>query len=181
MDIDTFVNVTSRAWALPILSSLHTGVPGRQATLLKATGASRTAFSQSIAHLIETGLLERNPGHGHPLRPEFRLTLLGKSMAKIAYDIQSATHSDDHALLRRAWTVPVLTSLRQPRHFNEIGRTLGAVTDRALSLSLKTLEDKDWVRRKINYASRPPRAVYSSVNTGQVISRLTAQEITLLG
>lgn len=28
-------------------------------------------------HLIKIGLLERNPGYGHPLRPEFRLTQLG--------------------------------------------------------------------------------------------------------
>ncbi|MGB7270169.1 MAG: transcriptional regulator, partial [Albidovulum sp.] len=51
MDIVLFVNITSRAWALPILSNLHEGVAGRQAPLLAATGASRTAFSQSLDHL----------------------------------------------------------------------------------------------------------------------------------
>ena len=35
------VNITSKAWALPILSNMHDGVAGRQATLLTATGASR--------------------------------------------------------------------------------------------------------------------------------------------
>lgn len=87
MDISLFVNITSRAWALPILSNLHTGVAGRQAPLLAATGASRTAFAQSMEHLISIGLLERNPGHGHPLRPEFRLTPSGIKAAAIAHKI----------------------------------------------------------------------------------------------
>ena len=79
MDISSLVNLTSRAWALPILASLNDGIPGRQAPLLTATGASRTAFAQSIDHLISIGLLERNPGYGHPLR-RFRLTVLGKAL-----------------------------------------------------------------------------------------------------
>ena len=85
MDISEIVNVASRAWALPILNCLHGGVPGRQAPLLAATGAGRTAFAQSIGHLIEIGLVERNPGHGHPLRPEFRLTEAGKAARDYAY------------------------------------------------------------------------------------------------
>ena len=57
MDITTLVNISSRAWAVPILSSLHSGIAGRQAPLLAATGASRTAFAQSMEHLIKIGLL----------------------------------------------------------------------------------------------------------------------------
>ena len=84
MDIKTLVNTTSRAWTIPILAQLHAGVAGRQAPLLAATGASRTAFAQSMEHLISIGLLERNPGYGHPLRPEFRLTKHGVTAATIA-------------------------------------------------------------------------------------------------
>lgn len=177
MDIALFVNITSRAWALPILSNLHEGVAGRQAPLLAATGASRTAFSQSLDHLIAIGLLERNPGHGHPLRPEFRLTTRGNTAAAIANKIQNVSGDEDQDLLRRSWTLPVLTSLHSPSHFNEIKRNLQTITDRALSQSLKSMEVRNWVCRSVDQAARPPRSIYRAVNTGDAISRITAPEI----
>lgn len=178
MDIKTFVNITSRAWSLPILSNLHAGIPGRQATLLTATGASRTAFAQSMDHLIRIGLMERNPGHGHPLRPEFRLTPLGIQAAAIAHQIQKVSEIEDQALLRRSWTVPILTSLHTPCHFNDIKRNLATITDRALSQSLRSMEDRNWVRRSVNGSARPPRSIYSAVNTGGKISQVTGPEIS---
>ncbi|MEM7615284.1 MAG: winged helix-turn-helix transcriptional regulator [Pseudomonadota bacterium] len=180
MDIDALVNITARAWALPILSSLHDGVPGRQAPLLAATGASRTAFAQSMAHLVEIGVLERNPGYGHPLRPEFRLTERGVHAAAIANRVQKASRREDHDLLRRTWTLPVLTSLQSPSHFNEIKRSLPTVTDRALSQSLKSMEARDWVQRDVSHAARPPRPIYTAVNTGGLISQITGPEITFV-
>jgi len=178
MDIESFVNTTSRAWAIPILSKLHAGVAGRQAPLLAATGASRTAFAQSMEHLIQIGLLERNPGHGHPLRPEFRLTELGISAAAIANKIQGVTADEDQDLIRRSWTLPVLTAIHRPSHFGDIKRNLGTITDRALSQSLKTMEVRNWVRRNVDEAARPPRSIYRAVNTGGMISNVTATEIS---
>ncbi len=178
MDIESFVNITSRAWALPILSNLNAGVAGRQAPLLAATGASRTAFAQSMEHLIAIGLLERNPGHGHPLRPEFRLTEPGRTAAEIASNIQRVAAGEDQALLRRSWTLPVLTTLHRPRHFSEIRRNLQTITDRALSQSLKSMEGRNWVRRSVDEAARPPRPIYEAVNAGGLISDVAAPQIS---
>ena len=180
MDIALFVNITSRAWSLPILSSLHKGVAGRQATLLTATGASRTAFVQSLDHLIGMGLLERNPGYGHPLRPEFRLTQLGISAAAIANKIENVSSDEDQDLLRRSWTLPVLTLLHRPSHFNEIKRGLQTITDRALSQSLKSMEGRNWVCRCVDESIRPPRSLYSAVNTGSAISKTIAPTINFV-
>ena len=177
MNIDLFVKLTSRAWAMPILSSLHTGVPGRQAALLTATGASRNAFVQSLDHLIDLGLLERNPGHGHPLRPEFRLTQLGVTVAGIAHQIHTVSAKEDQGILRKAWTLPVLTSLHGPSHFNDIKRDLVTITDRALSQSLQSLETRNWVARKVDDTARPPRPVYQAVNIGGAISNIVAPEV----
>ncbi|WP_353531904.1 winged helix-turn-helix transcriptional regulator [Cognatishimia sp. WU-CL00825] len=180
MYIDLFVNITSRAWALPILSQLHSGTPGRQAALLAATGASRTAFAQSMDHLIALGLLERNPGYGHPLRPEFRLTQIGTSAAKLAHQINKVSKREDQDLLRRSWTLPVLASLHTPHHFIEIKRNLSPITDRALSQSLKSMEARNWVCRKINEVARPPRSIYTAVNTGEILSQVTSSEVTFI-
>ena len=104
MDINALVNMTSRAWGLPILAAFHDGVPGRQAPLLAATGASRTAFGQSLDHLIECGLVERNPGYGHPLRPEFRLTSAGDKAARVAHGIYLSQKAESATLLPVSYT-----------------------------------------------------------------------------
>ena len=161
MDIKLLVKVTSRAWSLKILALMHTGTPGRQAALIAACGAGRTAFAQSLSHLVDLGLVERNPGYGHPLRPEFRLTSLGIAVAKMAARIEGAViEPAEQILLRRTWTVPVLSVLQTPRYFGEIKRELGVVTDRALSQSLKHLQEQRWIERKVDVDFRPPRPRY---------------------
>ena len=170
MDINFLVKITSRAWALPILALMHRGVPGRQAVLLAKTGAGRTAFAQSLAHLVELGLVERTPGHGHPLRPEYRLTAAGQAAGALAGRINAATPLLGEApLLRRVWTVPILAVSNQPRFFTDIKKALPPITDRALSKSLKDLERNDWLRRDIDAAVHPPRARYLAVNAGASI------------
>ncbi len=171
MYINSFVNITSRAWAIPILASLHNGISGRQAPLLTATGASRTAFSQSMDHLIQSGLIARNPGFGHPLRPEFILTKQGAEAAEIADKIQSVTPLEEHALIRRAWTLPVLATLRNSRRFGEIKQELSLITDRALSQSLALMEQKKWLAREVDLKARPPTPIYLAANTGMKISQ----------
>lgn len=172
MDIKTLVKITSRAWSLKILALLHEGVAGRQATLLSATQASRTAFAASLAHLVDLGLLERNPGHGHPLRPEFRLTVKGTQIAKIANDIIDAVPPPTETkILRKTWTVPILALTDRPRHFIDIKSGLPSITDRALSQSLNLLHQKDWLRRDVDISSRPLRPTYQATNIGAGICR----------
>ena len=101
MDINLLVKLSSRAWSLPILAQIARGVACRQAPLIAATGAGRTAFGASLTHLIDLKLLERNPGHGHPLRPEFRLTPAGQAAAAMG-----ALHNFDWRKKLPAWEEP---------------------------------------------------------------------------
>ena len=172
MDINILVKVTSRAWSLNILSLMHSGIAGRQSLLLSATDAGRTAFTQSLRHLFDLGLLENNPGHGHPLRSEFRLTLKGVEVAVFANKITYAAHKPlDSVLLRRAWSVPILMVSQKPLHFIQIKTQLRTITDRALSQSLKQLQARNWLRRKIDTKMRPPRPLYQAANIGALISQ----------
>lgn len=180
MDIALIVNITSKAWALPILAAFHAGVAGRQAPLLAATGASRSAFAQSLKHLMSIGVIERNPGYGHPLRPEFRLTSIGVQAAALAHKIHHLTPEPEQDLLRRAWTVPVLTTLQSANRFNAIKKTLNPITDRALSQSLQMMEARHWVSRDVDARARPPRALYHATHTGSRISEASAQDLGLV-
>ncbi|WP_171129573.1 MULTISPECIES: winged helix-turn-helix transcriptional regulator [unclassified Ruegeria] len=171
MDITTLVNLTSRAWCLSILAALNAGTPGRQAPLLAATQASRTSFRASLDHLIDIGLLERNPGHGHPLRPEFRLTPAGAEAAQMARKIIKAVpNADEFALLRKSWSVPVLALTQTPQRFSIMKTKLHRVTDRALSASLLQLEEGELIQRDINLSERRPYPTYCAINAGREVS-----------
>ena len=173
MDIEMLVKLTSRAWSLSILAQMDRGVPGRQASLIAATGAGRTAFRQSLDHLIGLGLIERNPGYGHPLRPEFRLTARGSVIAATANRVETLVRqASEQRLLRRAWSLPVLGASREPRYFGEIKSQLSPITDRALSQSLKLLESRRWLQREVDMTGRPARARYQAANAGADISRM---------
>lgn len=174
MDINLLVKITNRAWALPILKLMRDGTAGRQATLLAKTGAGRTAFAQSLKHLVDLGLLERTPGHGHPLRPEYRLTPAGKVAGDMASRIHDLSGDGAHLdLLRRSWTLPILAASAEPRYFSQIKRSLPPITDRALSQSLKHLQSHDWMARDIDTGVHPPRARYHAINTGAALGRAT--------
>lgn len=173
MDIEILVKLTSRAWSLKALALIHQGVPARQAPLLAASGASRTTFVNSLKHLEELGLLERNPGHGHPLRPEFRLTARGHALAPLAHQIEGQiTDKEGAILLRKTWTIPLLAVTHAPKAFSVIKRDLGAITDRALSQTLQDLSAHRWIERHVETQARPPRPYYHAIKTGAKISKL---------
>ncbi len=171
MDIHHLVNLTARAWCLEILACLARGTPGRQAPLLAATGAGRTAFRDSLNHLIDLGLLARTPGHGHPLRPEFRLTSTGREAAAMADRILAIPQPGGGTLLRLSWTLPILALTGTPQRFSGLRAGLGRITDRALSVRLKGLEAEAWLLRDIDIQARPPMPTYRAINQGLRIIR----------
>ena len=175
MNIKLLVKLTSRAWSLDILAHLVRGVPGRQAALLSASGASRNALAQSLAHLIDLGLIERNPGHGHPLRPEFRLTELGRKVGAAADQVKQITpKGPDFTVLRRSWTVPVLVISQEPRRFSDLRNALPPITDRALSQTLQQLQAVDWLHRQIDPDAPVVRPLYQAANAGRDIGQALA-------
>ncbi|MEY1556166.1 winged helix-turn-helix transcriptional regulator [Yoonia sp. R2331] len=171
MNIDQLVKLTARAWSLDILAAMSDGTPGRQAQLLTTTGASRNAFAQSMAHLVSLGLVERNPGHGHPLRPEFRLTPAGQAAGQAASRVKSLLPDPtDARLIRRVWSLPILAVSKTPRHFASLRQHLHPITDRALSQSLHHLQARDWIVRDIDPDQTPLRPLYCASSTGRAMA-----------
>ena len=67
-------------WALPILAELHRNNGCKFVTLVMRLKLSKDALSRTLTALIEQGLVMRNPGYGHPLRPEYILTTAGQQI-----------------------------------------------------------------------------------------------------
>lgn len=177
MDISQLVNLTARAWAPTILVLMAEGVPGRQAVLLARSGAPRSAFAGSMLRLIELGLVQRNPGHGHPLRPEFVLTQDGRAIAPRFSAALRAIPNDSARLLRRTWSLPILCALDQPRGFSALSARLPAVTDRALSQGLKLLTPAGLLSREVDSAAHPPRVRYARAPLGARVAAPLADQI----
>ncbi|MGB0844935.1 MAG: winged helix-turn-helix transcriptional regulator, partial [Alphaproteobacteria bacterium] len=111
MDINLLVKVSAKAWSFDVLAILCDGTAGRQASLISKTGAGRTAVQNSLNHLIELGLVKRNSGHGHPLRPEYVLTSLGRRCGETALRIKNLVPvASNRLILNRTWTLPVLAT-----------------------------------------------------------------------
>lgn len=167
MDIRDFVNLSARGWAPVFLRLLAKGHPGRQAALLHHSGAPRSGFASAMGRLIELELVMRNPGHGHPMRPEFLITQKGRQMAQA---LDGLPEIKELAVLRRNWSLPVLAALQKPMPFSRLGARLRPITDRALSQSLKSLEGEGLVCRQVEIDARPPRPLYLRTSLGAQIA-----------
>ena len=79
--MSTLVALFHNRWSVPILAELHRQRGSRFVTLARTLGMSRESLRRTLAALIESGLVGRNPGYGHPLRPEYVLTTRGDRIA----------------------------------------------------------------------------------------------------
>jgi DNA-binding HxlR family transcriptional regulator len=85
--------------------------------------------------------------------------------------VELAPDEEAFGLIRRSWSVPVLAVTTSPSRFSTIRSGLGSITDRALSKSLASLEERDWIKREIDLSERSPFPTYQVVNTGECINR----------
>jgi len=68
------------------------------------------------------------------------------------------------------WKTAILYNLKSnPLRYNELRKTMPTVTERTLSLQLKTLENDGIIKRKV-YTSKPPLKVeYSLTDFGKTL------------
>lgn len=140
-------------------------------------GVSRESLRRTLAFLTESGLIQRNPGKGHPLRPEYLLTdpQLG-AFAAVLTELLADLGVTDVGL--KKWSLPTLTLLVDERRFSEIRRALPDVTPRALTLTLKDLESSGLITRTVT-EDYPPATVYTATPPGQQLAR-AAQKVGMM-
>lgn len=170
MDKTSLIHLCSRAWSLKALGLIADGCPARVSPLAARAGCGRTAMSASVSHLITMGLLERNPGSGHPLRAEYRLTPLGQLVAEWASALDKMLIQPvDNALYRGKWVLPVVSTLDPVQRYSSMKRQLPPLTDRALSICLGKMIERRWVKRLVCRQSVPPSVSYETLAKGRMV------------
>ena len=160
-------------WSLPILAELHRGGGTKFVTLANRLGVGRETLRRTLDALIEADLVARNPGYGHPLRPEYVLTAGGRRLGPAAMRLVDALHDEgleDVGL--KKWSLPVVLELAAERRFVEL-RTALRVSPRALTLALKDLAHAGLVERRV-HDGFPPSTTYRLTGRARRLRRLAA-------
>lgn len=158
-------------WTVPVMALIGARGGGRFSDIALNVGLSRESLSRTLDGAITAGWLVRNPGHGHPLRPEYVPTaegvrVAGTCRAIIAAQAQVGLPAD--ALTR--WSLPIIRLIAQgEQRFNAIARALGDATPRALAGSLKALTGLRLVDRQI-LETYPPATAYALTRQGETLA-----------
>ena len=174
--MSTVVALFHNRWSVPILAELRRQRGSRFVTLARTLGVSRESLRRTLTALIDGGLVGRNPGYGHPLRPEYVLTRAGETLARVCSPLVDRLREGDlEDVGLKKWSMPVVYALSEgPRRFSEIRETLEGISPRALALALKDLEAAGIVDRRVT-DDYPPATVYRLTSTGRPLAGLLLQ------
>lgn len=166
-DADLRILISGR-WLVPLMAHVGRFEGARFAEMLGSLGPSRSALAASLDQLQQAGWLRRNPGHGHPLRPEYVLTGAGEAVAAFAMKVMAERErlGLEPGQLPR-WSLPLIARLGHDRaRFSALRIALRPVTPRALSLTLKQMLSVDLVDRALE-DEFPPIAIYGLTGRGE--------------
>ncbi len=155
------VRLCHHGWVISVVVQIGRERGARFAVLRRRLEIARTTLERAVVAASALDLVMRNPGHGHPLRPEYLLTPWGESIAAACEGVLAASGGLGlPELTRRKWTLPVLASLeRGAGRFTDLQHDLPACSPRALAHSLAQLQAEGWILRDLIDA-RPPRPSY---------------------
>ena len=169
--MSTLVALFHNRWSVPILAELHRQRGSRFVTLSRTLGMSRESLRRTLAALIDNGLVGRNPGYGHPLRPEYVLTRAGERTAAACGPLVELLRSRGlEEVGLKKWSMPVAYALSgEPRRFSELRDSLEGISPRALTLALKELEAAGLVERRVT-DDYPPSTLYRLSREGRSLA-----------
>ena len=163
-------HVSRHRWALPILTQLAATGGSRFTPLANELGLSRDALRRTLDALIAANLVMRNPGYGHPTRPEYVITEHGRQIAPVcARLLQELRGRGLEDVVLKKWSMPVLEALSTESRYGELRRAVGA-TPRAFTFALKELVGRGLVERRV-HAGFPPSTTYRLTPTSRTLRR----------
>jgi DNA-binding HxlR family transcriptional regulator len=128
---------------------------------MHALGVGRDSLRRALDELVDLRLIARNPGYGHPLRPEYLVLPAGALLLPACVDLMQALErlrATETGL--KKWSMPVVHALgADSRRFSELRVDLPRITARALTLALKDLVAAGLVERTVTDAF-PPSTSY---------------------
>jgi DNA-binding HxlR family transcriptional regulator len=164
-------------WAVPVLAELDgLGGGARFVQLVNGLGVARQSLSTTLDDMAARGWIERNPGYGHPLRPEYLLTPAGRRLAPgCALLLRAVRRARVEEVALRKWSMPVVDAIgRGAARFGELREELAGVTPRVLSLTLRQLEEGGPLVLRLVSDGRPPGVRYLLTGEGEALGRLLA-------
>lgn len=160
-ELAPLIELVHHRWNIPVVAELYRRSGAKYVTLVNSLDVSRASLTTSLNDLIEQGLVRKNPGHGHPMRPEYLLTddglVIGEHCLSLAQLVRQRKEAD---LAFRKWTLPLVAAIGEEiRRFHEVRELLIDATPRAITLSLKSMLERRWAARTL-IDDYPPAAGY---------------------
>jgi DNA-binding HxlR family transcriptional regulator len=170
-ELAPLLELVERRWNIPVIADLYRGSGAKFVTLVNRLGIGRGSLSATLNHLVDMDLVYRNPGYGHPMRPEYLLTERGLEVGGHCLKLaQAVGRADGAALAYRKWTLPLVASIgcshRGQVRFRDLRHKLTAATPRAITLGLKGLLEHRWIGRSL-IDDYPPAAGYHLLARGE--------------
>lgn len=177
LSVDLLNALSRHRWAVPVLAHMAARGGGRFAEMANGIGAPRDSLRRTLDALSAEGWIMRNPGHGHPLRPEYVLTEAGTPIGTACQQIEAAqADAQMPAQAISRWSLPLLRVIDGGEaRFNRLERAMDGATPRAVAASLKTLIRHGLVAREVT-ASFPPASAYRLTARGRTVARALGAE-----
>lgn len=157
---------------MPVLAELQRTAGSKFVTLIHRLDIPRDSLQRTLGALIDARLVMRNPGYGHPLRPEYILTARGSRVARGCRPLLDLLeHLQVEQIGLKKWSMPLLAALRSgPLRFSELKAGFPGLTARSLTLALKDLEAAGLIARAV-IDTYPPATRYELTRAGRRFSR----------
>ena len=168
--MEELIQLSRNRWAAALLADLAAHDGARFVELLHRLGLARDSLVRTLEAVQASGWVIRNPGYGHPLRPEYVLTADGVRLAAAAERLLEAQDGLPPGSLTR-WGLPIVRLIDNGhRRFNDLARALPPASPRALSQGLRTLAANQLILREL-VDDYPPASAYRLTDSGLLLAR----------